>query len=136
VDIYKIEPYVVAADVYGIAPHIGRGGWSWYTGSASWMYRLIVESLLGLQLEGERLYIRPVLPSAWRSFAMDYRFRETDYHIAIVQEEGLGPGDHVSLDGRAQVGQGIALVDDGKEHRIEFRRRFAPQGHAGAGITP
>jgi len=127
VDIYKIEPYVVAADVYGVAPHTGRGGWSWYTGSAGWMYRLIVESLLGLQLEGERLHIRPVLPAVWRSFTMDYRFRETDYHIAILQEESLEPGDQVSLDGKAQAGQGITLVDDGKEHRIEFRRRFTPQ---------
>ena len=134
VDIYKVEPYVVAADVYGVAPHTGRGGWSWYTGSAGWMYRLIVESLLGLQLEDEHLYIRPLLPSAWRSFTMDYRFRETDYHIAILQEESLEPGDQVILDGKAQAEQGIALVDDGKEHRIEFRRRFTPQGHAG-GIT-
>jgi len=129
-DIYKIEPYVVAADVYGVAPHTGRGGWSWYTGSAGWMYRLIVESLLGLQLEGEHLNIRPVLPAAWRSFTMDYRFRETDYHIAVLQEESLEPGDQVSLDGKAQAEQGIKLVDDGKEHRIEFRRRFMPQSRA------
>jgi len=135
-DVYKIEPYVVAADVYGVAPHVGRGGWSWYTGSAGWMYRLIVESLLGLQLEGERLHIKPVLPSAWRSFTMNYRFRETDYHIAVQQEEGLAADDQVSLDGKLQMEQGIALVDDGKDHRIEIRRWSKPQGHAGAGITP
>ena len=67
---YKVEPYVVAADVYALAPHTGRGGWSWYTGSAGWMYRLLLESLLGLRLEGERLHVAPCLPAEWPGFAI------------------------------------------------------------------
>ena len=68
--IYKTEPYVIAADVYALAPHTGRGGWTWYTGSAGWMYRLLVESLLGLRLEGDKLRIAPCLPVAWTTFKM------------------------------------------------------------------
>lgn len=134
-EIYKIEPYVVAADVYGVAPHTGRGGWSWYTGSAGWMYRLIVESLLGLQVEGERLHIRPVLPSAWRSFSMDYRYRETDYHITVLQDADLEDGDQVSLDGKVQAEQSISLVDDGKDHQVEIRHRSVPPSHPGTDIA-
>jgi cyclic beta-1,2-glucan synthetase len=82
---YKVEPYVVAADVYAVSPHIGRGGWTWYTGSAGWMYRLIVESLLGLKLEGNRLRFVPCLPRDWKTFKVHYRFRETLYHITVRQ---------------------------------------------------
>src|SRR4029077_789257 len=78
---YMVEPYVVAADVYALAPHTGRGGWTWYTGSAGWMYRLIVESLLGLNREGDRLHFAPCLPATWNEFAMHYRYLETTYHI-------------------------------------------------------
>ena len=76
--IYKVEPYVVAADVYTNPQHIGRGGWTWYTGSAGWMYRLIIESLLGLRLEVDRLIFEPVIPPAWENFTVHYRYRETD----------------------------------------------------------
>jgi len=81
--IYKVEPYVVAADVYAVAPNTGRGGWSWYTGSAGWMYRLLVESLLGLRREGESLRLAPCLPADWPSIKITYRYRETFYHIAV-----------------------------------------------------
>src|SRR5205807_1777968 len=74
---YKVEPYVVAADVYAVAPHTGRGGWTWYTGSAGWMYRLLLETLLGLQLEGDRLRLNPRMPKTWTKFAIHYRYRET-----------------------------------------------------------
>ena len=67
IETYKVEPYVVAADVYAVAPHVGRGGWTWYTGSAGWMYRLIVESLLGLRLQGDRLRVEPCLPADWNA---------------------------------------------------------------------
>ena len=73
---YKVEPYVVAADVYALSPHTGRGGWTWYTGSAGWMYRLIVESLLGLRLEVDTLHITPCLPASWKGFTLHYRYRE------------------------------------------------------------
>jgi cyclic beta-1,2-glucan synthetase len=78
---YKVEPYVVAADVYAVAPHTGRGGWTWYTGSAGWLYRLMVESLLGLRLEVDKLHITPCLPADWQAFTVHYRHRETVYHI-------------------------------------------------------
>src|SRR6185436_2227622 len=76
---YKVEPYVVAADVYAIPPHTGRGGWTWYTGSAGWMYRLIMESLLGLRLEVDKLRFAPCLPAHWPSYKIHYRYRETNY---------------------------------------------------------
>jgi len=126
IDTYKVEPYVVSADVYAVPPHVGRGGWSWYTGSAGWMYRLIIESLLGLQVEGERLRIVPVLPAEWDGFTMHYRHRETDYHIEVRQIDS-GPAQ-VLLDGVPQTDPaGIALVDDGREHRVAIRllRGFA-----------
>ena len=82
---YKVEPYVVAADVYALSPHTGRGGWTWYTGSAGWMYRLIVESLLGLRLEVDKLCFAPCLPVEWNEFKIHYRYRETVYHITVRQ---------------------------------------------------
>src|SRR5438132_6053984 len=82
---YKVEPYVIAADVYAVTPHVGRGGWTWYTGSAGWMYRLIVESLLGLKREGHQLRFEPCLPAAWNLITIDYRYQETTYQITIVQ---------------------------------------------------
>ena len=120
VAIYKVEPYVVAADVYSVAPHTGRGGWTWYTGSAGWMYRLIVESLLGLSLHvddtGARLLIRPCLPAGWPGYHVDYRFRETTYRIDIVRTGGAMPS--VTVDGELQSGTGVALVDDGVAHVV------------------
>src|SRR5260370_22440992 len=80
---YKVEPYVIAADVYAVAPHTGRGGWTWYTGSAGWMYRLLTETLLGLNLEGNRLRLIPRLPKRWTSYKIHYRYRRTPYHITI-----------------------------------------------------
>ena len=74
---------MVAADVYAVAPHTGRGGWTWYTGSAGWMYRLIVESLLGLKREGDRLHVTPCMPKAWNDYALSYRYEDTVYRIAV-----------------------------------------------------
>jgi cellobiose phosphorylase len=118
---YKVEPYVVAADVYSLAPHTGRGGWSWYTGSAGWMYRLVLESLLGLTLEPDRLRFEPCLPPAWHGFALRYRYRETVYDIAVrrILAEGDERGVSVAVDGVTQEGNLAPLVDDGREHRID-----------------
>ncbi len=80
---YRVEPYVVAADVYAVSPHTGRGGWSWYTGSAGWMYRLVMESLLGMKRETDRLRFTPCVPESWGSFKVRYRYRETTYHITV-----------------------------------------------------
>ena len=100
---YKVEPYVVAADVYALSPHTGRGGWTWYTGSAGWMYRLIVESLLGLRLEVDKLRFAPCLPADWRRVhRVHYRYRETVYHIAVLQPSA-GTGEMgVTVDGVEQ----------------------------------
>jgi cellobiose phosphorylase len=119
---YKVEPYVVAADVYALRPHTGRGGWTWYTGSAGWMYRLIVESLLGLRLEVDKLLFSPCLPSGWKEFKIHYRYRETIYHITISQAAG-GIETGVVVDGVEQLENAIPLVDDRQEHTAEVRIR-------------
>ncbi|MBK1717370.1 cyclic beta 1-2 glucan synthetase [Thiocystis violacea] len=116
---YKVEPYVIAADVYGVAPHVGRGGWSWYTGSASWMYRLILESLLGLRLEVDTLHLAPCLPADWDGFKLRYRYRETLYQIAVTQIAGEEGETRITLDGVARDKPSIPLVDDHQEHRVE-----------------
>ncbi len=114
---YKVEPYVVAADVYGVAPHTGRGGWTWYTGSAGWMYRLIVETLLGANLEGERLRLTPRLPQAWPSFKIHYRYRRTVYHITITRHAGDSIAlPQLMLDGQVLPDSILPLRDDGREH--------------------
>lgn len=114
---YKVEPYVVAADVYAVTPHTGRGGWTWYTGSAGWMYRLIVESLLGLRLEVDRLYVEPCIPDDWEGFAVHYRYRETTYHIKVIQ--GHDGETRVTIDGVEQQGASVPLVDDRVGHAVE-----------------
>ena len=119
--IYKGEPYVVAADVYGAPPHTGRGGWTWYTGSAAWMYRLIMESLLGLSLEVDKLRITPCPHPQWTQFTVHYRFLETVYHITVSQHQGKKIGTHLTLDNVEQKGQTIALVNDRQEHWVKVR---------------
>jgi cellobiose phosphorylase len=117
---YKVEPYVVAADVYALSPHTGRGGWTWYTGSSGWMYRLLMESLLGLRLEVDKLRFEPCLPADWDSFNVHYRYRETVYHITIRQISS-GAGMSMILDGSPLGGTVIPLVDDRREHSVEVR---------------
>lgn len=120
VAIYKAEPYVVAADVYAVEPHIGRGGWTWYTGSAGWMYRLIVESLLGITLEGERLKIVPCIPKAWTTYSVDYTFGSTHYHIIIKQTQLEEKQSKVTmtLDGNALQPPYVPLLDDQANHEV------------------
>jgi cyclic beta-1,2-glucan synthetase len=118
---YKVEPYVVAADVYALSPHTGRGGWTWYTGSAGWMYRLIVESLLGLRLEVDKLHFAPCLPADWKEFKLHYRYRETVYHIAVLQTVAAKAGMNVTVDGIERDDKAIPLVDDRQEHLVEVR---------------
>jgi cellobiose phosphorylase len=119
--IYKVEPYVVAADVYSVQPHTGRGGWTWYTGSAGWLYRLIMESLLGLRLEGEKLRLFPCLPTDWNGFNVHYRYRETIYHIYIMRTSAVDGQAGVRVDGIEQTDKAIPLVDDHQEHTVEVR---------------
>ena len=118
---YKVEPYVVAADVYALVPHTGRGGWTWYTGSAGWMYRLIIESLLGLRLEVDKLRLVPCLPADWKAFKVHYRYRETVHHINVLQTP-TGDGEmSVTVDGVEQSDKAIPLLDDRQEHSVEVR---------------
>ncbi len=115
IDIYKIEPYVMAGDVYSIAPHIGRGGWSWYTGSAAWMYRLATESLLGLQLKNKKLYLNPSLPKEWDGFSLEYRYGETLYQIDISRSPNKA---RIILDGIELKDDYISLIDDLQVHHV------------------
>jgi len=118
---YKVEPYVVAADVYALAPHTGRGGSTWYTGSAGWMYRLIVESLFGLRLEVDKLYIKPCLPVDWKEFKIHYRYKETVYNIKALQVNGVHVDTEVTVDGVKNQDKVISLVDDRQVHSIEIK---------------
>jgi len=116
---YKVEPYVIAADVYTNPQHAGRGGWTWYTGSAGWMYRLITESLLGLYLEVNRLRLSPLLPEKWDSLNLHYRYRETFHHIHIHKTGGGRAVTRVLFDGVEQTEKTIPLLDDRREHHAE-----------------
>ncbi len=117
---YKVEPYVVAADVYTNPQHAGRGGWTWYTGSAGWIYRLALESLLGVRLEVDHLRIEPLLPAGWGSFDVHYRYRTTVHHIHVRGPAAGGKGvTRVVCDGVQQPDRTIPLRDDGGEHRAE-----------------
>lgn len=118
-DIYKVEPYVTAADVYAVVPHNGRGGWTWYTGSAAWMYRLILESLLGIKLEVDKLHLSPCLPAEWEGFVLHYRYRETVYHINVRQVQSESTEVIIRINGTDQPEQTIQLVDDQIEHSVE-----------------
>ncbi|HEX2975717.1 MAG TPA: hypothetical protein VHO68_07240, partial [Bacteroidales bacterium] len=116
---YKVEPYVVSADVYAVSPHTGRGGWSWYTGSAGWMYRLIIESILGIRLEVDNLYLDPCVPKEWESFMINYRYRETIYRIKMNRLDGNMPVLRILVDGRESQEEYIHLIDDKLEHNVE-----------------
>ena len=113
VDIYKVEPYVMAADVYAAPQHKGRGGWTWYTGSSGWMYQLIIESLLGIKLEVNKLKLSPCLPADWQSFTVRYRYRNTVYMIKVMQSD-------TATNGLPATENVIELVDDGLEHSVEI----------------
>ena len=121
IEVYKVEPYAVAADIYALSPHTGRGGWTWYTGSAGWMYRLILESFLGLKLEADRLNFKPCLPADWETYKIHYRYRETVYHITILQMHAANDGIMATVDGVERNDGSILLVDDRREHSVEVR---------------
>lgn len=119
---YKVEPYVVAADVYALPPHTGRGGWTWYTGSAGWMYRLLIETLLGINLEGAHLRLVPRLPKAWPSCKIHYRYRQTVYHITFIRIiTGVIGTNQLTVDGQAMSETVIPLRDDRQEHFAEMK---------------
>jgi cyclic beta-1,2-glucan synthetase len=116
---YRVEPYVIAADIYSVPPHTGRGGWTWYTGSASWMYRLGIEAILGLKREGQFLRIAPCIPKEWPAYEMQYRFGSTNYHIRVENPHKVNRGvPQLSLDSETLKDGKIPLLDDGHEHHV------------------
>ena len=118
-DKYRVEPYVIAADIYSTTPHVGRGGWTWYTGSAAWIYRLGLEAILGLQREGAALRIDPRIPSRWPGFEICYRWGNSQYHIKVENLDNVTLGvKEILLDGNSLEDGLIPLVDDGKEHEV------------------
>ena len=121
---YKVEPYVAAADIYAENPHIGRGGWTWYTGSAGWMYRAGIESILGFRLRGAVLHIDPCIPRAWPRFQITFRYHSSRYIVTVENPHGVTRGvAETRIDGRTlpeKPGE-IPLADDGAIHRIDIR---------------
>ena len=121
---YKVEPYVVAADVYATPPHVGRGGWTWYTGSAGWMQRAGVESILGMRVRGASLHLDPCIPKAWPSFEMTLRHGSARYQIRVDNPDGVGRGvASADLDGTAITERPLCmlLTDDGATHHVRVR---------------
>lgn len=117
IDLYKTEPYVIAADIYGGEQHRGRGGWTWYTGSAGWMYQLILEWFIGLQRKGDRLYFDPCIPPDWPSVKLHYRYGNSTYHIELKQN---AKGNKVTINGNPKDIDHIPLIDDGADYEVIF----------------
>jgi cellobiose phosphorylase len=116
---YKVEPYVVCADVYGAPPHTGRGGWTWYTGSASWLYRVALEAILGFRREGNTLRFEPCVPPSWPRFELTYRHRSATYQIFVDNSAGTGRlVRSVELDGEPLPGFSVPLSDGAKTHKV------------------
>ena len=116
---YRVEPYVVAADVYTVAGQLGRGGWTWYTGAASWMYRIGLEGILGFRKRGTRLTIAPTAPPSWPVYSMTYRFGGSQYHIEVRNPDALSTGRmQLTVDGVAIEGDSVTLVDDGRDRQV------------------
>jgi len=116
---YKVEPYVVAADVYSVAPHVGRGGWTWYTGSASWMYRAGLEWMLGFRIRAGRLQLTPCVPADWPGYEVNFQHGSARYHISVENPQRVSTGvASIELDGNPVRGTDIALLDDGRTHEV------------------
>ena len=119
---YKVEPYVVCADIYSEPPHVGRGGWTWYTGSAGWMYNVALEWLLGFRVRGTQLVVDPCIPRAWPRFEIVFRYRASRYEISVENPAGVCRGVvAINLDGVPTKGGGsqVPLLDDGSTHKVE-----------------
>jgi len=116
---YRVEPYVIAADVYSREPYTGRGGWTWYTGSAGWLYRVGVESILGFKRTGDRLQLHPSIPRHWPGYEIHYRHGDTVYQIEVQNPNGANQRVRsITLDGDKLAGEDIPLQEDGKAHKV------------------
>lgn len=119
--IYKVEPYVMAADVYSVSPHVGRGGWTWYTGAAGWMYTVGTKYILGLERQGNKLIVNPCIPKEWKGYQIKYKYFDTHYEINIYNPEGVNRGiKEIEMDGKGIKEQYIPLKDDKKLHKVEI----------------
>ncbi|MHB8448491.1 MAG: GH36-type glycosyl hydrolase domain-containing protein, partial [Rudaea sp.] len=124
--VYQTEPYVITGDVYASEPHVGHGGWSWYTGSAGWMYRAITESILGLRLVAGRLHVVPCIPKSWKGFEATYRYLDTPYAIVVTHNSAATASMRLTFDGEEQREPVISLLNDGKTHRIDVAMTSVP----------
>jgi cyclic beta-1,2-glucan synthetase len=119
---YRVEPYVIAADVYSMPPHTGQGGWTWYTGSGSWMYRLGLEAILGFRRRGNVLRISPCIPGAWSGFTITYRHGASVYHIQVLNPKGVNRGvEQILLEGEVLAGKDIPLLDEKRRYEVVVR---------------
>src|SRR5262249_27599583 len=119
---YKVEPYVVCADVYGAAPHTGRGGWTWYTGSAGWLYPGALETNFGVRFLGSTLRFEPCIPAKWSGFELSYRHCSATYRIVVDNSAGTGRGVRlVELDGQPLPNDTVLLSDDGITHNVRVQ---------------
>ena len=135
VERYKVEPYVLAADVYSQPPYAGRGGWTWYTGSAAWLYRLLHEVILGVHRQGDTLHLQPQVPPSWTQFKLHYRYYQTFYHLVFTQAPTHQGPARLVLDGQPVPDGGLKLINDQREHSVEVL--FGPTAwrESQAGVT-
>jgi cyclic beta-1,2-glucan synthetase len=126
---YRVEPYVLAAVVYASEEHFGRGGWTWYTGSASWMYRIAVENMLGLQRRASSLEVMPCVPPSWTKFEVTYRYGKSELKLTFENAEGVTTGvRRIELDGRELPSTLVPLEDDGRSHDVRVVMGQASSG--------
>jgi cellobiose phosphorylase len=124
---YKVEPYVICADIYGAPPHTGRGGWTWYTGAAGWIYRVAVEGILGIHIRGDVMELKPCIPTRWPGYEMTYRFGSTSYRVRVDNSAGAGRGVlSVMVDGHPAKGGSVPLRDDGRDHEVHVVLGYSP----------
>lgn len=118
---YKVEPYVIAADVYGVGNLVGRGGWTWYTGSSSWMYKAGIEYILGLKIEKGVLKIEPCIPRDWKEYTMRYRYKTSIYNIKVKNNNGKNVGvEKFIFNGKEFEKKEVKLLDNGNINEIEI----------------
>jgi cyclic beta-1,2-glucan synthetase len=121
-EIYRVEPYVVASDIYSKPAESGRGGWTWYTGSAGVMYKTILENILGFKIRADKMEINPCIPKEWNGFSMKYTYKDTIYDINIVNNIDINDNSQkIKIDGIDIPGHTIILVDDKKTHKVEVK---------------
>jgi cellobiose phosphorylase len=120
-NLYRVEPYVIAADIYDLKNQVGRGGWTWYTGSASWIYRIWLEEILGFKLHGQTFSIKCVIPKEWDGFKLKYRYKSSSYAISVTNPNHISSGtNETKLDGALISSAEIPLVDDGGQHTVDI----------------